>query len=63
MRIACANLYATFSCKKMVYIDALVVVFLHGDIRYLSQETLRNPTKSAEIPRGIRKASVQLSAE
>ena len=32
-------------------------------VRYLSQETLRNPTKSAEILRGIRKASVQLSAE
>ena len=32
-------------------------------IRYLSQETLRNPTKSAEIPRGFRKAFVQLSAE
>ena len=42
---------------------ACVAETLQKSIRYLSQETLRNPTKSAEIPRGIRKASVQLSAE
>ena len=32
-------------------------------IRYLSQETLQNPTKSARIPCGNRKASVRLSTE
>ena len=32
-------------------------------IRYTSQETLQNPTNSAEIVRRFHKASVQLTAE
>ena len=38
-------------------------VTLKCDLRYMSQETLRNPTNSAENLHGFRKASMQLTAE
>ena len=53
-----------YACMYVcMYVCMYECMYVCMYVRYLSKETLRNPTKSAEIPRGIRKASVQLSAE